>query len=84
MTGLLEAPSLVESGQQSPEEVEELLPLGGGEPRPETQRRGRCRGGQGRGGMVDRAVVSMRSLQVIRSDVVGTIRRAQAAPRRGW
>ena len=50
MTGLLEAPSLVESGEQSPEEVEELLALGGGEPGPETQRRGGCRGGQARGG----------------------------------
>src|SRR5437016_6294002 len=86
MTGLLEATGLVKPGQESAEQVAELLPVVLGQPGPQRDwapaRTRRFGPGQARGGAVCCAVVSMRSLRVIRSDVGDTRRPAQAAPRR--
>ena len=85
MTDLPEAPGLVKPGEESAEQVAELLLVALGETNPQGHRcsgRIRChRLGQARGGAVRRAMLGMGSLRVIRSDVGGTIRRAQAAPR---
>jgi len=86
MTGLLEAKGLVKPGQKSAQQVAELVLVVLGQASPQQDRAAgggrRDRTGQARGGAVRRAVVGMRSLRGNRSDVGGTKRRAQAAPRR--
>jgi hypothetical protein len=85
MTGLPEAPGLVKPGEESAEQVAELLLVVLGEMNPQgyrgSGRTRRHRLGQARGGAVRRAVLGIRSLRVIQLDVGDTIQRAQAAPR---
>jgi hypothetical protein len=78
--------SLVKPDQESAEQVAELVSVVLGQAGPQEERAAggdrRDRTGQARGGAVRRAMVGMRSLRVIRSDVGDTMRRVQAAPQR--
>src|SRR4051812_16466524 len=85
--GLLEAPCLVKSGEQPAEQVAKLLPLAAGESGPQRHRtrlQGRRRlVRQARGGAAatGRGALDMRLLPMAYSKDLGTLRRAQAAPR---